>query len=224
MNHPVLLLLKRSLRSSHLVFLNGLLCMLYPLCYACVVHISFRSTAPTSLQVNCVVLLNFLFLAILILTSFSILVLYRLLKDRQQQRTRLIFFITWSSWLLYVVVSCCLMFFKPGFNSQFYHFVTHEFRWMDPRFFFLLSVFGLGMSYMTWQYFSQLRMQRFACYLLFALLLFSYKMMLPYFLFMMAWIFYAGFHFCIYYEVAEKKRGQPVVEAEGIREASIVPD
>ncbi|MBK6825672.1 MAG: hypothetical protein IPG86_01715 [Chitinophagaceae bacterium] len=75
---------------------------------------------------------------------------------------------------------------------------------MDFRFFIILSVFGFGMSYLTWMYYKGTRMQQHAYYLIFTLLLFSYKLMLPHFLFISAWVFYAGYNFTIYYNIIDQ--------------------
>lgn len=195
---------KRVFSSRNLLFANGLLCIAYPLCYLFLVMLplgnEMYNPGPSGYGV---LVINLLFLGIVILTLNTILALYRQITKPRSLFTKIVFYVVFSIWLVYAVVSCCCSLLIPGFITTFYHFVNHGFRMIDPGFLIILSLFGFGMSYMSWIYYKRMKMKKIACFLVFTLLLFTYKLMLPHYLFITAWVFYGGYNFCIYYAIVD---------------------
>lgn len=208
MRQPVLTAARRlQLNKGKLLFLNGILCMLYPLCYTFLILLpkgegvyNVHSTGTG------IVVTNLVFLLILLLNLNTLYTVFSLSPQPRALKTRVAFFTSFTVWSFYILMTFCFILFVPGFLTRFHHFVTHSFRPMQSPFIFIMNIFGAGLGYLSYQYYEGKGMKQFGVLMVFVIFLFCYKLTVPYFLYLLAWVFFAGFHFCLYYEIVDRSR------------------
>lgn len=206
MNQVFTAAIKGAFNRQRLLLINGFLCVIYPVIYTFLILVPPVAESSNNVNTTAVVTVNLIFLAVIILNLNTIRSVYHLAGTLPSKLYRVIYYICFGAWLIYALVAFSFTLFVPGFITHFFHHVQHRFRPLSLQMLIPCTFFFIGMSCMVWRYYSKAGLREFAFFMVVVLALFSYKYMLPYLFNIMAWVFFSGFHFCIYLVVDESRK------------------